>query len=497
MTEEDREIELKLELESGAAAALRAHPALAGLPAKSADQSSTYYDTPDSALRKAGYSLRVRQAKGRHIQTVKHQASGAAGLFDRPEWETDIHGPEPDLRAAAETPLGEVLTKKLRKQLTSLIRSDMVRTTWLAELDGSTIEVVLDEGDVAGGDAREVIAELELELKAGAPSALIGFARELTRSVPARIGVLTKAERGYRLADGSAARATKGERIALDRGMSTAAGFAAICYSCMRQFRLNEPLVIAAREPAALHQARVSMRRLRSAFSLFRPVIAGDEVFAALREEVRWFTNQLGDARNMDVLLKRVGGRSEELRQLLEGERERAYGQVLEALASARLRGMMLDLVAWIETGPWRRSKRAREPLEDFASDQLDKRWRKVKKGGRALAELDSEARHQLRIEVKKLRYAIEFLAALQAGEAAARQKGFAAEVEEMQEQLGHLNDAETARDLLAGLLGGRPDRDKLLKAAHDSRSEPSEAETVEAAARGFERLVEIGRFWR
>jgi CHAD domain-containing protein len=185
------------------------------------------------------------------------------------------------------------------------------------------------------------------------------------------------------------------------------------------------------------------------------------------------------------------------LRQLLEGERERAYATVLEALASDRLRRMMLELVAWIETGPWRQSKRAREPLEDFASDQLDKRWRKVKKGGRALAELDPEARHQLRIEVKKLRYAIEFLAALQAGEAAARQKLFAAEVEEVQEQLGHLNDAETARDLLGDLLAGRPDRDKLLQAARDNRAEPSEAETIEAAGQAFNRLVGIGRFWR
>jgi CHAD domain-containing protein len=158
---------------------------------------------------------------------------------------------------------------------------------------------------------------------------------------------------------------------------------------------------------------------------------------------------------------------------------------------------MMLDLVAWIEIGPWRQSKRAREPLEDFASDQLDKRWRKVKKGGRVLAEIDPEARHQLRIEVKKLRYAIEFLAALQAGEAAAQQKGFAAEVEEMQEQLGHLNDAETARDLLGSLLEGRADRDRLLDAAGSGKAGPSEEESIEEASRAFGRLVEIGRFWR
>jgi CHAD domain-containing protein len=107
--------------------------------------------------------------------------------------------------------------------------------------------------------------------------------------------------------------------------------------------------VIATQDPAALHQARVAMRRLRSAFTLFRPVIV-DERFPELREDVRWFTDQLGHARNLDVLLKRTGDRSEALRTLLEAERERAYAQVLEALGSARLRRLMLDLVGWLES---------------------------------------------------------------------------------------------------------------------------------------------------
>jgi inorganic triphosphatase YgiF len=497
MVDDNREIELKLELDDGGAEALRTHAALAELQPEITKQSSVYFDTGDGALRKAGFSLRVRKSKGRHIQTVKRQAGTAAGLFDRPEWEAEVNGPDPDWKAAAETPLRELLTKKFRKRLEPLIRSEMTRTTWIAELDGAKIEVVLDEGDVVGGEARQSIAELELELKGGAPAMLIGFAATLSETLPVRLGVLTKAERGYRLADGTAHRAAKAERIELDAGMSAAAGFTAIAYSCLRQFRLNEPLVIGRKEPVALHQARVAMRRLRSAFTLFRPVIAGDEVFAGLREDVRWFTNQLGDARNLDVLLKRVGDRSEPLRALLEAERESAYRRVLDALGSARQRRLMLDLVAWIETGPWPEAKRAREPLADFASDQLDKRWRKVRKGGRGLSELHPEARHQLRIEVKKLRYAIEFLAALQTGDAAKRQKLFAAEVEELQEQLGHLNDAETARDLLAGLLGDRPDRETLLRSVQGDDGAASEDETIEAAMRAYHRLIDIGRFWR
>jgi inorganic triphosphatase YgiF len=87
-----REIELKLELEEGSAEALKRHPMLGGDPLKSADQLSTYFDTPDHLLRTAGFSLRVRQSSGRFVQTVKQSDSASAGLFDRPEWEEEIDG---------------------------------------------------------------------------------------------------------------------------------------------------------------------------------------------------------------------------------------------------------------------------------------------------------------------------------------------------------------------------------------------------------------------
>jgi inorganic triphosphatase YgiF len=479
MTDQDREIELKLELDPGGRDWLRAHPAFGDAPVETERLHSVYYDTAEGALRKAGFTLRVRRAGERFIQTVKQEFGEAAGLFDRPEWEVDVASPEPDLERAAETPLGKHLSKKIRRKLQPLVRSEMCRTTWRLDHDESAMEVTLDEGEVGGGEADQTIVELELELKRGAPEALLDFAVGLADQVPLRLGVLTKAERGWALADGSLRRPLKAARVKLDPEMNTAEGFAAIVSACLKQYRWNEDLVIATQDPAALHQARVAMRRLRSAFTLFRPVIVDDR-FPKLREDVRWFTDQLGHARNLDVLLKRTGDRSEALRTLLEAERERAYAQVLEALGSARLRRLMLDLVGWLATGPWRETKRARVPLDDFASTQLD-----------------PEARHRLRIEIKKLRYAIDFLAALQTGEAAQRQKQFAAALEEMQEQLGELNDVETARELLAGLLEGRADRDALIAAAMGDAPQASEQQAITAAEHAFADLVETGRFWR
>jgi CHAD domain-containing protein len=77
------------------------------------------------------------------------------------------------------------------------------------------------------------------------------------------------------------------------------------------------------------------MRRLRSAFSLFAPMIRDDEAFAPLREELRWFTNQLGEARNLDVFLKRPDVPAAERRQLAAA-REKQYDSIIAVLASKR-----------------------------------------------------------------------------------------------------------------------------------------------------------------
>jgi inorganic triphosphatase YgiF len=499
-----REIELKLVLDEGGAKALRAHPALEGAGGKTARQLALYYDTPDHAVRNAGFSLRVRETKGRFVQTVKRQGLEVAGMFDRPEWEEVVPTAEPDLEIAAATPLGEHLGKKTRKRLKPLIRSEMERTTWLVSHDGAELEVTLDEGVVSGGKAKERIAELEIELKSGEAAAVIAFARALSDKASFRLGVLTKAERGYALADGALGRVVKAEPIELSSGMSAAQAFAAIASSCLRQFRLNENIVVKTLDPAALHQARVAMRRLRSAFTFFRPAIA-DAEFMTLREEVRWFTNQLGDARNLDVLLKRLpGGKNAdegdaELRRTLEAARERAYATVLDALASPRLRRLMLDLVGWIEVGAWREGEVARRPIGEFGRAQLDKRWRKVRKGGKHLAELETEALHRLRIEVKKLRYAVEFLASLETrDDALARRKTFSAALEEMQEQLGELNDVETARELLDTLLADHPKAGELKRSAARLVDRGTQKDDpVAAAGQAYKRLAEAGPFWR
>ncbi|MBV9152490.1 MAG: CHAD domain-containing protein, partial [Alphaproteobacteria bacterium] len=477
------------ELDPAHAGDLRRHPLLADAEASTKEQCSTYFDTKKNVLRKAGYSLRVRRSGGKYVQTVKRTSNGA-GLFDRPEWETSVDNAEPNAEAVAATPLGEIIGADRISKLLPVVESRVDRTVWHLDHQKSKVELVLDEGTIRGGEEERPLHEVEIELKKGDPDAVLDLARKLAESVPLRLGVLSKAERGFALAEGRLDKVSKAAPVQVDAQMDVAAGFAAIVNACLRHFRLNERLVAGRREAEALHQARVAMRRLRSAFSLFRPAIR-DSHYETLREELRWFTGTLGDARNLDVFLARGGGEGVEIdREALRAAREKAYDHVIEALESQRFRDLMLELVVWLEAGEWRGRRKARAPLPDFAEARLDRLWRKVRGGGREIASLDEEARHRLRIEVKKLRYAVEFLAGLYRS-AALTQKRFATALEGMQESLGHLNDIATGRELLARL-GLADGKDEAAQAdPGEERRHLAEAEA------NFGRLARIGPFWR
>jgi triphosphatase len=469
------EIELKLEVDAAGVALLKQHALLQDSAPQIKPQLSVYYDTPKGRLRKQGFSLRVRRVDGGFVQTVK-PTTESAGLFARDEWETPVGSIDPDLGKLAGTPLEPLKRQGKLKKLVPVVRSDVQRTSWRLTRAGSTIQVDLDEGSITGGDRSQILCELELELVDGEPAELFRVARLFAESVPMRIGVLSKAERGFALADNMLDRVHKAGAVAVEPGMTVAAAFAVVALACIKHFRLNEPVVIASRNPSALHQTRVAMRRMRSAFALFRPALSGAD-YGRLRGELRWFTSQLGDARNLDVYLER--DLAEDERRALTERREDAYVQVIEAMESRRLRDLMLDLAGWVALGDWQSNKRALRPIGPYAEKRLEKMWSIVVGPAAQIADMDEAVRHALRIEVKKLRYAVEFLRGVYPDEAG-QQKKVAAAVEALQEELGKLNDLTTARAL------GTADV-----------AEDNQAEHLAEAERHARVLIELRPFWR
>jgi triphosphatase len=262
---EPREIELKLEIEPGALDAVRRHPRLAGADERTATLRATYFDTPDARLREAGIALRIRDEDGRRVQTVKAMRGPAGLLFDRAEWETEVEGEALDLSAAKGTALEPLLSEeRLRRALKPAFTVETRRTTLSIEDGEAVMEVVLDQGEIRAGRRRAPFLEVELELTAGDPRVLFDLAEALAADLPVKVGHLTKSERGYALLRRQPLKAVKAEPVALVPGQSVGEAMQAIARNCLTQLVRNEAVLAAAPQPAAVHQARVALRRFRA-----------------------------------------------------------------------------------------------------------------------------------------------------------------------------------------------------------------------------------------
>lgn len=452
-----KEIELKLEMPADRLGRFKSLSFLKGVkPEKARTLVSLYFDTNKYKLRKNGLSLRVRRVDGQYIQTIKKQGSRSVGLFDRNEWECDVATAKPDLDAARGTALNPLLSRKLRRHLRPMFETRVRRQVYPIHRQGSEIEVTVDKGQVKADNLSSPVCEIELDLKKGGMVQLFELARGIVRMLPAQLASRSKAEYGYGLIAREQPGPVKAEPIALMPDASWAQAFQIIARACLYQLAANEAALLR-NDPEAVHQMRIGVRRLRAAISVFKDILNGAET-PAIKSELKWFTEELGPARELDVFMKRVnksakanGANEPGINAITEDfskRRARALGQARRAVASSRFRELMLDVAAWIEIGGWTRkddklSRTLRErPVADAAAEELRQRRRKIRKAGKRLAELDARQRHKLRIKAKKLRYATEFFASVFPGKKPVRRRDkFVAKLKELQDALGVLND--------------------------------------------------------
>jgi triphosphatase len=284
--------------------------------------------------------------------------------------------------------------------------------------------------------------------------------------------------------------------------------------ACLKQVIGNEQALING-DPEGVHQMRVGLRRLRAGLSLFS-VILHDPQTAAIKAELKWLAGELGPARELDVLVQRVVTPVKRQRRRwrgmpslsheIAGRREAALKRAQDAVLSSRFRALTLAVAAWLQTGQWTNPQddlvrdRGDLPIASYAAEQLTRRWRKLRKKGQALSELDATGRHKLRIQAKKLRYAAEFFASLFPNKRAVRRrKQYLSALERLQDGLGDLNDIAVHEKRMAAL------------SVDDHRSNPSRAfaaglltgrenARIEAATRAADEayvdLVKIRQFW-
>ena len=98
-------------------------------------------------------------------------------------------------------------------------------------------------------------------------------------------------------------------------------------------------------------------------------------------------------------------------------------------------------------------------PIETLATRQLSRRRKRIRRRGAEIGELSPEQLHQLRIQIKKTRYATEFFASVYRGKKAAKRcEKFRSSLKQLQNCLGGFNDIMTRKALCATILA-RPGR--------------------------------------
>lgn len=486
-----REVELKLLLDREAVAILKTLPLVGPALAKArpAKLAATYYDTPDRRLEKSGLTLRLRSEANIHTLTVKTMESAS---IDRGEWEKQVKNTKPALPDIEASPAGSALGNRAR-DLKPLFTTNVERAKAMIGYKAAQIELALDRGTIIAGRRKLPILELELELKDGKRAGLLALARELATAAPLRLSFIAKSERGQRLATGRWGKPQSATTPRLAPGMSALDAFLAIARTCLHDFMLNEAAIGNRADIEGVHQARIAIRRLRAAFSLFGP-LSKNPLVEKLGLELKWLSDLLGAARDCDVLMSEFSIDPESpAGKAIAARGEAAHQALAEGLASGRMRLLLIDLAGALDKGSWSRvqAKPLSATVCEVAGGLLRRRLKKLLKQARNLGKLEAHERHLLRIAAKKLRYMSEFFATLLPYEdAGGRTETVTGHLEKIQKHLGLLQDEVTLRRLLTGLLG-ETEAERLAAASPVDRK----AE-LRKAVKAVKKLSDAKPFW-
>jgi len=198
-----------------------------------------------------------------------------------------------------------------------------------------------------------------------------------------------------------------------------------------------------------LRRFRVATRRLRAALRLFRSAYRAAEV-EPLEDGLAEITDAVGLVRDLDVRIAALGEWAAErgpdsmaaVRPLVDAWiAERRSGMVIleRRLASrrhARLLGRLVEFVHPVERDT--RPDRAGAIVRDLAGSQVWRAFERVRAFAPTVRLADAAALHRLRIQAKRLRYSLEFLADVLGPD----KPWLVEQLVALQDHLGALNDA-------------------------------------------------------
>ncbi|KWZ37660.1 metal-binding protein [Burkholderia savannae] len=349
------------------------------------------------------------------------------------------------------------------------------RGRWL-DTDGIEVELTLDDvtfapaavaSSAAASSAATRAAPLrvcelrlaaadadEPDARAAALRALFRAARELSGAWPASLSLTSVLDRACAgEAPDAIGAPMKAQSADLSNTRTQRAAFFTLGCSVTGQWLGNEAGVRGGADPEYVHQMRVALRRLRTLARLF-PRYADTAWKDAFSGDLRWIAAMLGAVRDWDVCmtstlpaLAAAHGEDATWAGTLDAaraQRDAAHVELRQALGTARYARLVFAWLEWLSLLPLTRDDPAHgkaPSLKRHAAKRVSRLFGHLYGSGR-LTTLDAAARHRVRIDAKRLRYALEFFSSLASRRTRVDTVRLLARV---QNALGDANDAAVA----------------------------------------------------
>jgi triphosphatase len=429
----------------------------------------TYLDTDDWRIHRAGFALRIRSESGKLEATLKSLHSASSEAADRRELSEPLENAEgTSIRrsvgpvgarvhavsgAHALLPLFEVRTSRQRF---AIRRADE------AEQLG---EIALDETVISRpqGEPQTSLQRVEVEALTPAHEPLQLLVNTLRNDCALETAPDTKYSQGLKCVGLAPGLAPEFAPMTVDASMPMAEVALANLRRHLSAWYLHEPGARLGDNPEELHDLRLAGRRLDAILRQFRTSLPAS--FLRIRPTLKKVLQVSGDARDLDVALGeletfRAGlpesdkAGIEPLKRHLLSERGRARARMLKVLDSVSVLKNLQKLASLLSApaAPWRHA--SWEPAVIVAPEMIRRRYRKVRKGADLLTPDSSmEAYHEVRGQVKKLRYALEAMAVIYGKPADEMLRA----LRRWQEKLGVQQDAAVAGRRLQALAGTPP----------------------------------------
>lgn len=413
-----------------------------------------YFDTADHCLQQRKIALRQRLENHTWLQTLKAPKSA----IERIEIESELGEQEP---AAIDLAM-YLQDAKLKKLLEPLLQPQsplqlqfetrIQRQRFIQKTADSEIELAFDQGEIIAGPRSAPVNEIEFELKQGSIHELIQAVQPWVEKYQIWLDSSSKALKGQMLQQALQAPPVQYQNsLTLHADDRIGAALPKIIANCLEHLLPNSSAIAGQQyEAGHVHQARVAIRRMRSALKTFGQWVGRDT--QAWQDQLAELFRQLGATRDRDALaaslipqLQLAGSPVSELPVQAEAVEE----DISALFRAPKTTLLLLELIEFShqpQDGKSRLKKQSRR--------QLNKMHQQICQAESAFEQLQAEEKHRLRKRVKRLRYSVEFIASLYPQSA---MKPYLKALKPLQESLGRFNDLTVAHALFEQDTGQHP----------------------------------------